>query len=196
MNIKNSLILMAGLSFGSLFLASCGDDEPEAEEVEEIITDVTLIFTPVEGGTAVTATATDPDGEGAQSLQVNGSIELAANTTYKLTMNLVNGLEDESISEEVKEEDDEHQFFFGFTNSIFSDPTGNGNIDSRNDDINYQDQDDGGLPLGLETEWTTGDAATGTFRVVLKHQPDIKSSTSTASDGESDMDITWTLNIQ
>lgn len=195
-NFRSAMLLAAAFTFGSLFLASCGDDEPEAENVEEIITDATLTFTPAGGGTAVTATATDPDGEGAEGLSVDGPINLAANTTYTLTIDLVNGLEDESISEEVAEEDDEHMFFFGFTNGAFLDPTGDGNIDERADDVNYVDFDGGGLPLGLETTWTTGDAANGTFRVILKHQPDIKTATSTANDGESDIDVTWTLNIQ
>ena len=193
---KNSFFLLAGLTCGTFLLSSCGDDEPEAENVEEIITDATLTFTPEGGGAQVTATAVDPDGEGVQGLQVSGPIQLAANTTYTLTIDLVNGLENESISEEVEEEADEHMLFFGFSNNLFLDPLGNGNVDNRSDDVNYNDADSNNLPLGLETSWTTGDTGSGTFRVILKHQPDIKTVTSSSEDGESDMDITWTLNIQ
>lgn len=193
---RSSLFLLGLLTFSAFFLASCGDDdEPDAENVEEIITDVTLTFTPAGGGTAITATAIDPDGEGVQGL-MSGPVNLAANTTYTLTLNLENKLENESISEEVEEEADEHMFFFGWAEGAFTDPTGNGNIDNRTDDMNYSDSDDDGLPLGLETSWTTAGASEGSFRIILKHQPDIKSATSTANDGESDLDITWTLNIQ
>ena len=67
---------------------------------------------------------------------------------------------------------------------------------NRADPVNYEDEDDAGFPLGLETTWTTGNAATGTFRVVLKHQPDIKSATSDSTDGESDVDISWEATVR
>ncbi len=197
MNSRYSILLLIGLAFSTFFLTSCGDDdEPEEEEVEEIITDVTLSFTPEGGGTAITATAVDPDGEGAQGLAVSGPINLAANTSYILTIDLQNSIENESITDEIAEEDDEHMFFFSWTEGAFSNPAGNGNADNRADAVNYEDMDAGGLPLGLETAWTTGDASNGSFRVILKHQPDIKTATSTSTDGESDIDISWTLAIQ
>ena len=80
---------------------------------------------------------------------------------------------------------------------MFTDPDGDGNIDSRDDTVNYEDEpDENGYPVGLETSWTTGVAGSGTFRVVLKHQPDIKSASSSVSDGESDVDITWDISVQ
>ena len=197
MNSKYSILLLIGFAFSTMILTSCGDDdEPEEEEVEEIITDVTLSFAPEGGGAAITATAVDPDGEGALGLTVSGPIDLAANTSYTLSIDLQNSIENESITEEIEEEDDEHMFFFAWTDGAFSSPAGNGNADDRADAVNYEDMDAGGLPLGLETTWTTGDASNGTFRVILKHQPDIKTATSTSTDGESDIDIQWTLNIQ
>ena len=104
----------------------------------------------------------------------------------------------EDITEEIREEDDEHMFFFGFTADIFSNPTGDGNIDSRQDPLVYNDQDDNGNPVGLSTNWTTGGvtASTGDFRVVLKHQPDQKTSTSDTTVGGTDVDISFQINIQ
>ncbi len=183
----------------AMLFSACDDAEtPEAENEEEIITDVTLTFTPEGGGTAITATAKDADGEGPGSLAVVKDIELAANTTYTLTLDLQNSIEMESITEEIEKEDDEHMFFFGFTNGLFSDPTGTGNIGAGNRDkpLNYEDDDAAGNPLGLETKWTTGDAATGTFRVILKHQPDLKTTTSDSTIGGSDVDISWDIEIQ
>jgi len=197
--MKKSILFLSALMMGSILLYSCEDDDvPPEENEEEVITDVTLTFTPDGGGDAITALAEDPDGEGPDDLEVLGPIELAANTTYTLTIDLLNDIEGESITEEVEEEDEEHMFFFGWTDGIFSDPTGDGNIGAGNraDAVNYVDTDDDGNPLGLETTWTTGDAATGTFRVILKHQPDIKTDTSDSTDGETDTDLTWDITIQ
>lgn len=176
-------------------LASCGPEEPEAENEEEIITDFTLTFTPT-GGTPIVVTAQDPDGEGPQDIQVNGSIDLAANTDYSMEITIENSIAGEDITSEVSEEADEHMFFFSWTEGLFSDPAGDGNIDNRADAVNYDDSDVNQQPLGLATSWTTGSAGSGTFRVVLKHQPGLKNATSTVTDGESDIDLSYTLNIQ
>lgn len=184
-----------------LFLISCNEDEPTKEDTPEMITKVTLTFTPAAGGTAITATATDPDGEGVQDIGIDGPIDLDANTSYTLNLALVNELADPGeagydITEEVKEEGDEHLFFFSWTNDVFADPAGNGNIDNRADDINYNDEDNTGQPIGLETSWTTAAASTGKFRVILKHQPELKTATSTAGTGETDLDIEFDVNVQ
>lgn len=178
-------------------LSSCGDDDtPPAENPEEIIDKVTLTFTPTGGGSTLVFTATDADGEGPADLVADGTISLSSQTTYTLTLGLENTAEGENIAEEVEEEGEEHMFFFSFSTDIFSDPLGNGNVDNRADDVNYNDMDANNEPIGLSTEWTTGSASSSNdFRVVLKHQPDVKNSTSTSSDGETDVDVTWTIDI-
>lgn len=202
MNSILSRLLSALLVLGSLsFISSCDDGDPKKEDTPELITKVTLTFTPQGGGTPVVVTASDPDADGAQSIVVDGPINLSATKSYTLTLGLINELAEPSdpaynIGEEVKEEGDEHIFFFAWTNNVFNDPTGNGNIDNRSDDLNYNDTDKNGLPLGLETLWTTATASSGTFRVVLKHQPGVKSTTSDFKVGETDLDITFTINVQ
>ncbi|MEQ6168922.1 MULTISPECIES: hypothetical protein [unclassified Ekhidna] len=194
-HIKNYLLV--GLMVTGGLFTSCGDDDaPAAENEEEVIDLVTLTFTPQGGGSAVVAIAEDPDGEGAADFETE-VINLDINTTYDLAIKVENSEEGENITEEIEEEDEEHMFFFAFTNNIFSDPAGNGNVDNRTDDVNYGDQDADGNPVGLSTSWTTSGTVSsdGTFQVILKHQPDIKSATSSSSDGETDIDITWTINI-
>lgn len=181
-----------------LVLTSCGDDDaPEAENEEEVINEVTFIFTPEGGGNTLTFSYTDPDGEGTTA-PTQDKITLAANTEYTLSVTLKNTVGDanEDITAEVSEEGEEHMFFYGWTDGLFALPTGNGNIDNRSDKVAYVDFDSNGLPVGLQTTWNTGDAATGTFTIILKHQPDIKTATSTATDGESDIDLDWEIEIQ
>jgi hypothetical protein len=170
-------------------------DAPPCENEEEIITDVILTWTPADGGNPVVARAQDPDGEGPQDLQILDEVNLLENTEYTLTLELRNELEGEDITEEIMEEDDEHMFFFAFSEGIFSDPTGDGNTDNRDDPVNYNDFDENNLPVGLSTAWTTAaEMTSGSIRIILKHQPGVKSSTSTVEDGGTDLDLTWTVN--
>lgn len=80
----------------------------------------------------------------------------------------------------------------------FANPTGNGNADNAADPIGYNDQDGNGNPVGLSTTWTTLEASlnNGSFTVILKHQPDVKTSASGVNDGDTDFDLTFVLNIQ
>ena len=196
-NMKNRLLLKIGtliLGLMLLFTMSCDEDVPPIEDEEEIITDVILTFT--SNGNSITASAQDPDGEGPMSIAVSGPVLLSANTTYQLSIKMENSVAGESITEEVEEEADEHMLFFGFTNGLFSNPMGDGNIDQREDAVNYLDEDASGLPLGLLTSWTTGEVGEGTFRIVLKHQPDLKTAESTVNVGSSDIDLTWNVVIE
>ncbi|WP_245912075.1 GTP cyclohydrolase [Flagellimonas meridianipacifica] len=204
MNLRLLAILFAALT-----IASCSDDDdaPGEEDELEVITSVTLQFTnnadPMD---VITATAVDPDGEGIAELQVQGGIALAADTQYTLTFIILNALDPddvEDIGEEILDEDDEHQFFFSFTDGAFDSPTGTGNISPATGAINYNDQDDNGNPVGLSTNWTTAATGTtmGTFTARLQHQPPVnetpvKTSTSTSEDGEPDFNLTFDLTIQ
>ena len=107
-----------------LLAAGCEVEDPVREDVPELITKVTLTFTPTVGDPVV-VTATDPDGEGVQDVQVDGDIKLEATKSYSLSLTLANGLVKPSdpaydVTEEVEEEGDEHIFFFSWTNNIFS----------------------------------------------------------------------------
>ncbi len=200
MKLYNSLfyfLLMLGLGL----VVSCSDDddpEPEENEEEEVISEVVLTFTPDDGGDAVVATWFDADGDGPNDPTID-EIELIEDETYILTITLANtlGTEVEDITAEIDEEADEHMFFFSFTEGIFEDPEGDGNVDNRADPINYEDEDGNGFPVGLTTEWTAGEHGEGEFTVVLKHQPDgLKTETSGTADGGTDVNITFPLHVE
>lgn len=184
-----------------MVISGCSTDDPKKEDAPELITKATLTFTPTNGGSAVVVSATDPDGEGVKDLAPDSQMVLNSNTTYDLTISLINELaapdeEGYDISDEVQEEGAEHLFFFGWTNDLFSSPAGNGNIDNRSDNVIYSDNDSKNLPIGLKTRWTTaGSGRAGSFRIILKHQPDLKNGTSGIDIGETDLDISFTVVI-
>lgn len=175
MNILNKAFKNIFLPlFGLVILSNCGDDDPIAPpNEEELITTVNLVFTPT-SGTAVTLKYYDEDGgNGAAAPVVTGGT-LAANTAYSVTLEILNESETpaEDISEEIKEEDEDHQFFFEISSSLNLTHT------------SYDDEDGNGNPLGLENTFTTGTASNGTLKVILRHEP-VKSAA-----GVSDGDIT------
>lgn len=199
-NINSFLYLF--LLLGLVFMVSCDDDDPmemEMESEEEEISQVTLTFTPDNGEDPVIATWLDADGEGSGAPTID-DVALEEGVTYTLEVELTNtlGSTDEDITAEIREEDDEHMLFFEFTSDIFSAPSGDGNVDSRDDPLLYNDQDSNGNPVGLSTNWNTGGAttSTGIFRIILKHQPGLKTATSDATVGGTDVDITFPINIQ
>lgn len=192
---------LRAMLLAAVLFTGCSKDDPQKEDTPELITKATLTFTPTGGGTAVVVSATDPDGEGVQDIAVDGPINLAAGTQYVLTIDLINALvpvgqPGYSITEEVEEEGAEHMFFFSWTGAVFQTPAGDGNIDNRADAVSYVDLDTNGQPIGLITTWTSaGATATGSFRIILKHQPESKTSTSGSSVGETDLDLTFVVNV-
>ena len=203
-NPFKNLQLLAIL-FSVIIIIGCSKDDdvaPEEENEVEVFTDVTLVFTnTADVNDVVTASAQDPDGTGIQELQILDAITLAADTEYTLTYEILNALDPadiEDIGSEILEEDNEHQFFFSFTENVFANPTGNGNIDAAADPINYNDADENGNPVGLSSTWTTSSTASSgaSFTVRLQHQPDVKTATSGSNDGDTDFALTFALNIE
>jgi hypothetical protein len=185
-----------------LILVGCKKDEedPHHEHDHEVFTDVKLIFTNTEDSKdVVEASAQDPDREGVKQLEVKDAINLDTSKSYTLTFEIMNNLETpgDNIGAEVKEEDNEHQVFFSFTEGAFSNPGGNGNIDKASDPIVYNDKDENGYSVGLSTTWQTSSTplSQGKFTVQLQHQPDVKTATSSVADGDTDFVLEFQLNI-
>jgi hypothetical protein len=202
MNKMNNYGFIAML-LASVAVTSCkkDDEAPEEENELEVITDVKLVFTnTADAADIVEARAEDPDGAGVEELAILDEINLDSSKTYTLTLEVFNNLDSpgEDIGAEILEEDEEHQIFFSFSNDAFANPTGNGNIDTASDPLNYNDSDANGNSVGLSTNWTTSSTLLtgGSFRVRLQHQPDIKTASSGSNDGDTDFDLSFVLNIE
>ena len=93
----------------------------------------------------------------------------------------------EDITEEVEEEDEDHQVFYVATGAEFT--------------YAYGDQDSNQNPLGLTGTVTTGAASNGTLQVILIHEPNktaagVRDGDPTNAGIESDIDVTFNLSIQ
>lgn len=155
-----SVLFLSALAFTS---CSSDDDNPEAVNEEELITTVTAVYTSADGNDVVTLEYQDLDGDGAAEATVSVSGSFAQNTTYYGDVTFLNESESpvEDITEEILEEGDEHQLFYQVTGTL--------NAITYDDGlVNY---DSNGFPIGLQSVFTTTDAASGTITIVLRHQP-------------------------
>ena len=175
-----ALLLLAVSAF---MLASCSDDDPDPVNEEEVITTMTITLTPT--GVAVIRPiilqSRDLDGDGPNPPVVTVDGNLTANTTYNGVIVLLNETETpaEDITVEVREEAEEHQFFFTVSSGM--DAT-----------ASYDSFDGDGNPLGTEFFLEAGDASTGSFAVTLRHKPK-KPNDGTLSDAGGETDITQTF---
>ncbi|MDX1546578.1 MAG: hypothetical protein R3247_06305 [Rhodothermales bacterium] len=173
------------LAFVFLTFSACDSTDPgdgDGPGEEELITRVVLTLTG--GGETRTATASDPDGDGT-NFEID-PIVLAAGTTYTGTIALFDDVNDENITEEIEEEDDEHQFFYTVAGAAADRVT-----------VTITDRDENGLPVGLAftVDVSAGGAGAGTLNVVLSHFDDEPKTGTTRSD-ETDVDVTFPLTIE
>lgn len=212
-SIARSSLFVAALSLG--LSVGCADGmtggdggvtDPGEENEEEVITTVELTFTPQGGGTALTFTWADPEDDGSPVID---SIVLMDADDYDLTVRFLNELEDpaENITEEIEEEDDEHQIFvYG------SGVEGPGTATNANKIVThaYSDTDDGGLPVGLSNTIVTDGTGTGEFNLMLRHLPPESGTAVKVADladtfasdgagglpGDTDVDVTFPIEVQ
>lgn len=137
---------------------ACKKDKGETNE-EEVITTVQLTFTPQGGGTPLVYDYDDADGPGG-SEPVIDQIILAPSTSYNVSVAFLNKTANpvEDVTEEVEEENTAHRVYF--------EPSAASGITVTN-----LDEDDNGVPLGLNSVWTTAATGTGTLTVTLRHYP-------------------------
>lgn len=184
---KTTLLLLATTLF---FGCPSDDDAPPPVNEEEVITTLIAVFTPQGGGTNVTLTSRDDDGDGPNAPVVTVSGPFAINTTYNAAVSFLNELENpaEDITEEVEEESDEHQVFYNVTNSLGT--------------FAYLDMDGNGNPLGVLFQFvTSGTAANGNMTITLRHEPDknapgVSDGDITNAGGETDIEETFPVVTQ
>ncbi|SEG19100.1 hypothetical protein [Algoriphagus boritolerans] len=186
--------------FGVLALgfASCESNDPEEENDGEVITEVTLNFQELDAtgnpmGLVTSFKASDPEGIEVGSSPIIQPVTLTRGKTYRMTIAVYNGIEDEDITEEILAEADVHQFYFlgsAFTSNILS--------------ISYDDPS--GDLIGLQNILSVS-SSPGTnntqMQVVLRHDLDKNFPGATnpnfanfvQAGGETDLDITFPVVI-
>ncbi|WP_299836643.1 type 1 periplasmic binding fold superfamily protein [uncultured Tenacibaculum sp.] len=185
-----SIKLLALLFISALVFTGCSDDDTPDEVVEEeVITTMTITLSAT-GQTDVVLRSQDLDGDGPNAPVLTVSGPFAANTTYTGSIVLLNETESpaENITEEIEEEDEEHQFFYTATgvNATFAYAGPN---------------DENGNPVGLNFTLTTGAASTGSLGFTLRHEP-MKTATGvstgdiTNAGGETDIETTFNVTVQ
>jgi hypothetical protein len=182
---KNYFLLLS-LFAGVIMFSSC-DDDPVIPNEEELITTVNYTLTST-AGDVVTLQFLDLDGDGGNAPVITGGT-LTANTSYSGSMELLNESEDpsEDVTEEIMEEDDEHQFFFATTVAGLT--------------VDYADTDGNSDPVGLASTVTTGDAGSGTLTVILRHEPDkgasgVSDGDITNAGGSTELEATFPIDVQ
>ncbi len=171
-------------------MVSCTDDpagnDEEGPGEEELITEISLSLEGDDGSTTAVSWS-DEDGLGGNDPEI-GTLHLQAGATYTGSIELLNTTESpaEDITAEVREEAEEHQFFYAAEGSVSDRLT-----------IEITDTDANDLPIGLAYSITVseGDAASGTLNVVLNHYDDTPKDGTTRSN-ESDIDIDIPVEIQ
>lgn len=186
-NLK--FLLLLPLFATVVFLTGCDNDDPDPVNEEELITTVTLTLTPQGGGDPVVFQFKDPDGIGGATPTLSADT-LAPGTAYNGALTLLNEsvTPAEDIGDEVEEEGEAHQFFFQVSAGLEL-------------TVAYNDQDAGGNPIGLKTNWTTAAAGTGTLKVILRHEPNktaagVADGDITQAGGETDVEVEWPVVIQ
>ena len=171
-----------------LGLTSCSnDDDNNVEPVneEEVITTLIVTFTS-DGNPTVVMTFDDPSGDGSSEPVVTVTNPFVSGATYQGTVEVLNRTESpiEDITEEVEEEDTEHQFFF----------IAGGGLDVT---TQYENFDGNGNPLGTRISLVAGAASSGIYTVILRHDLN-KPNDGTLADagGETDISATFDATVQ
>lgn len=155
--MKSTLKPLLAIVAFALAITSCKKDVVEEENENEVITTVQLTFTPTGAGAPLTYKWEDLDGDGGAAPVID-MVTLAVNTTYNVQLLLLDKTKNpvDTTSNEVMEEAEDHRFYF--------EPSAGSNITVSN-----LDNDPNGVPVGLNSTWTTTTAATGTMKITLRH---------------------------
>lgn len=191
--MKN-LKLMAFATFTLITVSACSNDDDAATLVpvneEEVITTVRAVLTPQGGGTAITLTSRDLDGDGPDAPVNTVSGSFIAGTVYTGDVSFLNELATpaEDITNEVEEEGRDHQLFY---------TQNGGNLGT----FTYNDTDTNGNAIGLRFKYTAATTtAAGTLTITLIHQPDkgangVAQGIPTNAGGNTDVQVAFAVTV-
>lgn len=160
--------------------ASMANNESEHQAINRI----EMLFK--QGGTTVsTIVAEDPDGDGGNPPSRIDNINLDINKTYDVEVkfyNISNGVT-KDLSPTILQQGKQHEVYFVLSGLTLP--------------IEKKDKDENGFPIGLISQWKTGNAVwQGSLLLKLMHKPLIKGANDDSNKGHSDIAINFTLNVK
>lgn len=192
-----------------LLLSACDDVEESSTEDDfdhGVITRVALTFQPQAGGDPVIAEWADPENDGSPVID---DITLSDTDDYDLEIEVWNDLVDpvEDVTEEITSDAETHQFFFTGSAIAGSDV---GDAATPMLAHTYEDEDENGLPLGLQNTVSTLDVGEETLTVTLRHLPPedgtavkvegldetVATNGFSAIGGETDAEVSFTVTVE
>jgi hypothetical protein len=191
MNISKITFLAIAIAFTAL-VSSCKKDtkkdDPEPDIENEIITTIQIEFKDSLTNAVSTYKWENLGGFGLGTVTTIDTVRLTPSTKYFATillLNKTNPAEVDTISNEVAELSNEHQFFFSSTTNISS------SYLATDVDINN-------VPLGLFPRFVTGLVGKGDLEILLKHQPNVKpkSGQGDKNQGSTDLNVSFPVIIK
>jgi len=167
------------------FSCSDDDDAPEPINEEEVITTMTVTLVNHQNGNdVVTMQTQDLDGDGPNEPVVTVSGPLSAGTSYSGSIQWLNEMEDpaEDITEEILEEDDEHQVFFSASGVVM--------------EFVYMDFDGDGNPLGTQFVLAPISQGDGSLTITLVHEPNKPNDGLSTAGGSIDIQTTFPVTVE
>lgn len=173
------------LAFTLLFY-SCKKDNTTTPNESELITTLTLTLKEVGGVDSARFVFRDLDGDGGNPPSILLDT-LKASTAYSVEISLLDESKSPAndITDEVKNEGIDHQFFY----------TSSGIITS------YNDTDNNGKPIGIKTRLQTLSAQSTSLTITLLHDPDktasgVANGSITNAGGHADIEVTFNVLIE
>ena len=190
-----AIAVAAGLVFTASACDSNKPEDPGAGQ-EELITQVVVrLQNDANASDIQTITATDADGDGTGLVFSPAGLRLTPGATYTSTITLNDQINNRNVTDEIKEEAEDHRFQYTVT------PTSAATVTVTDRESNYVTTDNNGagdLPVGLAFRVAVASGATGagTFNATLFHFDDgaIKNSATATSD-ERDIDINFPVSF-
>jgi hypothetical protein len=154
--MKRAKLLM-GVAAIALVFSACDKEDVVENNDNEVITTMELHFMEQGTSNSLIYTFNDADGPGGANPTID-VIRLAPNKVYNVEVVLLDRTKNpvDTITAEVEEEADDHRFYY--------EPSTGANITVTN-----LDNDNNGLPVGINSRWTTTGAANGQITVTLRH---------------------------